>query len=141
MQVVVFQLNDQEYALDIRGVKEILRMTEITAVPKVQDYIKGIINLRGTVTPIVSLYKKFGFQEKQLSEESRIIILSLKNNNQIGVIVDKVTEVMNIEKEKIESAGNELSVEEGFIEGIGKFENRLLIILNLDILGNQTIIN
>lgn len=137
MQVVVFKLNGQDYALDIQVVKEILRMTEITSLPKTQDYIKGIINLRGNVTPIVSLYQKFGFPEKEVSEQSRIIILSMQNNTQIGIIVDSVTEVMNIDKDNIESADMELAVDEGFIEGIGKLDNRLLIILKSENLASQ----
>ena len=137
MQAVVFKLGDQEYAFDIRYVKEILRVTDITTVPQTEDYVIGIINLRGTVTPIISLYKKFGFPEKELSGESRIIILNLRNDVQVGVIVDSVTEVMNIAKENIESAGLELAVGQSFIEGIGKLENRLLLILNLDDIAGQ----
>lgn len=132
MQVVVFRLNEQDYAVDIQIVKEILRMTEITAVPQTLDYVKGVINLRGIVIPIVSLYKKFGFPQKALSQESRIIILSLKENTQVGVIVDSVTEVINIDMGNIQAADIEQTVDQGFIEGIGKVGDRLLIILNLD---------
>lgn len=140
MQAVVFKLNDQDYALDIKVVKEILRMTEITGVPKAKEDIKGVINLRGIVTPIVSLYQKFGFPEKEISEQSRIIIVSIDNNNQIGIIVESVTEVINIDKENIQSADMQLGVDEGFMEGIGKLGDRLLIILNLENLVNQAVL-
>lgn len=128
MQVVVFKLNDQEFAFHIQSVKEIIKITAITHVPNAQPSVQGIINLRGMVTPIINLAEKFGFKEKPLTEHSRIIILN-RFESTVGVIVDSVTEVLMFKDEDILAPGDEPLVVEKFIYGIGMLGDRLLILL------------
>lgn len=138
LQVVVFGLEGQEYALSINSVKEIIRMTDITTVPNSEESIKGIINLRGTVTPIISLSKKFQLEEKPYTDESRIIILNIDEKN-VGIIVDSVSEVKMIEQDNIQVDTVLDNQNEGYIAGIAKLDDRLLIILEaqkiIEILG------
>lgn len=131
MQVVVFKIHGQDYAVNIQSVKEIIRMTPITKVPKSEESVKGIINLRGTVTPIVSLYEKFDIEEMPMTDQSRIIILSIEDH-QVGVIVDSVTQVISIREEDIQDTKVKLALDESFIKGIAKLEGRLLVILKVD---------
>lgn len=128
MQVVVFKLNDQEFAFNIQSVKEIIKITTITHVPNSQEYVKGIINLRGMVAPIINLAEKFGLPEKPITDHSRIIILNICEST-VGVIVDSVTEVLMFRDEDILAPGKELMAVEKFIYGIGMLADRLLILL------------
>ena len=128
MQVVVFKLNDQEFAFHIQSVKEIIKITTITPVPNAQESIQGIINLRGMVTPIINLAERFGFKEKPTTEHSRIIILNIFEST-VGVIVDSVSEVLMFKDEDILAPGDEPLVLEKFIHGIGMLDDRLLILL------------
>lgn len=128
LQVVVFGLDGQGYALNINSVKEIIMMTDITIVPNSEESIKGIINLRGTVTPIISLSKKFHLEEKPYTDESRIIILNIDEKN-VGIIVDSVTEVKLIEQDNIQADTVLDNQNQGYIAGIANLEDRLLIIL------------
>ena len=128
MQVVVFKLNDQEFAFNIQSVKEIIKITKTTHVPNAQEFVKGIINLRGMVTPIINLSERFGLKENPVTDHSRIIILNISEST-VGVIVDSVTEVLMFNEEDILAPGKELMVVEKFIYGIGMLEDRLLILL------------
>lgn len=128
MQVVVFKLNDQEFAFHIQSVKEIIKITTITHVPNAQESVQGIINLRGMVTPIINLAERFGFKEKPTTEHSRIIILNIFEST-VGVIVDSVSEVLMFKDEDILAPGDEPLVLEKFIYGIGMLGDRLLILL------------
>ncbi|WP_018305023.1 chemotaxis protein CheW [Desulfitobacterium hafniense] len=128
MQVVVFKLNDQEFAFHIQSVKEIIKITAITHVPNAQESVQGIINLRGMVTPIINLAERFGFKEKPTTEHSRIIILNIFEST-VGVIVDSVSEVLMFKDEDILAPGDEPLVLEKFIHGIGMLGDRLLILL------------
>ncbi|ACL19659.1 CheW protein [Desulfitobacterium sp. LBE] len=128
MQVVVFKLNDQEFAFHIQSVKEIIKITAITHVPNAQESVQGIINLRGMVTPIINLAERFGFKEKPTTEHSRIIILNIFEST-VGVIVDSVSEVLMFKDEDILAPGDEPLVLEKFIHGIGMLDDRLLILL------------
>ena len=128
LQVVVFSLEGQEYAININSVKEIIMMTDITTVPNSEEHIKGIINLRGTVTPIISLSKKFLIEERPYTDESRIIILNINDRN-VGIIVDSVTEVKMIPQENIQTDAVLDDYNESYIAGIANQDDRLLIIL------------
>ncbi|SHN60351.1 chemotaxis protein CheW [Desulfitobacterium chlororespirans] len=128
MQVVVFKLNDQEFAFHIQSVKEIIKITTITHVPNARESVQGIINLRGMVTPIINLAERFGFKEKPTTEHSRIIILNIFEST-VGVIVDSVSEVLMFKDEDVLAPGDEPLVLEKFIYGIGMLDDRLLILL------------
>ncbi len=131
LQLVTFKLGDEEYGIDILKVQEINRMTEITAMPKSPFSVEGVINLRGKVIPVVNLRKKFGLGMKELDSQSRIIVVD--TGSTVGLIVDSVSEVLRISSDTIEppppitgGTGSE------YIMGIGKLEDRLIILLDID---------
>lgn len=130
-QIVGFMLGEEEYAVDILSVNEILKMTPITRVPKANKFVKGVINLRGNVVPIINLRKKFKDEEKEVDDRTRIIILTIEDNR-FGIIVDNVTEVIRIKKEDIEEPNLIDSVDKKYVDGVGKYEGRLLILLKLE---------
>lgn len=131
MQIVGFMLGEEEYGVDILSVNEILKMTKITRVPKSSEFVKGVINLRGNVVPILNIRKKFKGEEKIVDDSTRIIILTV-NNNRFGIIVDNVTEVIRISEEDIEEPNLIDSVDKKYVNGVGKYNGRLLILLKLD---------
>lgn len=131
MQIVGFMLGEEEYGVDILSVNEILKMTKITRVPKSSEFVKGVINLRGNVVPILNIRKKFKGEEKVVDDTTRIIILTV-NSNRFGIIVDNVTEVIRISEEDIEEPNLIDSVDKKYVNGVGKYNGRLLILLKLD---------
>ena len=131
LQLVSFNLGNEEYAVDILKVKEINRMAEITSIPNAPFYIEGVINLRGKVIPVINMRKKFGFDSKKADSQSRIIVVDVCAT--IGLIVDSVSEVLRLPYDTVEppppmtgSVGSE------YILGIGKLRDRLLILLNIE---------
>lgn len=132
MQVVAFRLDNEEYAVDILAVQEIIRPTAITRVPKAPAFVKGVINLRGNVVPVINLRKRFGINKEDLTDNNaRIIILNI-DEIKIGITVDSVTEVIKIGSEDIEEPNLIESIDKKFVEGVGKYDDRLLILLNLE---------
>jgi purine-binding chemotaxis protein CheW len=132
LQFVTFTLGNEEYAVDILSVQEINRITEITKVPNSPDYVEGVINLRGKVIPVINLRKKFGREEKETDDTSRIIIMEIQEITN-GLIVDSVSEVLRIPSSTIEPAPPMSSnISSQFIKGIAKLENRLIILIDLD---------
>ena len=138
LQFVTFTLNNEEYAVDILSVQEINRITEITQVPNSEEYVEGVVNLRGKVIPIINLRTKFGFEEKPKDDSSRIIIMEI-NNITNGLIVDAVSEVLRIPSSIIEPTPPMSSEQNNqFIRGIAKLDNRLIILLDIDkLIGEQ----
>lgn len=142
IQIVAFKLNREEYGLSILNVEEIERLTDITRVPFTPDFIKGVINLRGSVLPVIDLKKRIGLPDMEYTDATRIIVVKVDEIT-VGMIVDSVTEVLTIPKNHINSAKqlttseNDAHIEANkFINGIGNLENRLVILLNLsEILG------
>jgi purine-binding chemotaxis protein CheW len=138
-QLVVFKLGNEEYGISILQVQEIKRMTDITRVPHTPDYIKGVINLRGSVLPVIDLKKRLNLPNDEYTDDTRIIIVNV-NDMAVGLIVDGVSEVTSMGADQIDSSQSVTGVEgSGFISGVGKLDNRLLILLNLEviILGSQ----
>ena len=131
IQIVGFMLGEEEYGIDILSVNEILKMSKITRVPKSSEYVKGVINLRGNVIPVLNIRKKFKNEDKNPDENTRIIILTV-DENKFGIIVDKVTEVIRISAADIEEPNLIDSVDKKYVEGVGKYNNRLLILLKLE---------
>lgn len=133
---LVFELHDEYYAVSVHATKEIIRIMEITEVPKAPPFIKGVINLRGKIIPVIDLRVKFGINEKTYDEKTCIIIIELHEEEKsrlMGVIVDTVTEVLNITSENIDpppefNQPNQLE----FLFGIGKIKGRVIWLLNLD---------
>jgi len=131
LQLVTFRLGGEEYATDILKVQEINRMVEITSVPHTSHYVEGVINLRGKVIPVVNLRKKFGMEAKEADGQSRIMVVDVGTT--IGLIVDSVSEVLRLPSDTVEppppmtgGVGSE------FIKGVGKLQDRLLILLDID---------
>jgi len=132
MKVIVFQLMDKEYAISVDVVQSIEKMLSISRVPKTPSYVKGVLNLRGVVTPIVDLRARFGLEVKEMDDSTRIIIVTLEDYD-VGLIVDAANDVLDIPVESIESQPEVVgSVEVDFISGVAKVEKRLLVMLNLD---------
>ncbi|MGB9813171.1 MAG: chemotaxis protein CheW [Thermovenabulum sp.] len=131
-QYVIFRLGDEEYGINILQVKTIEKVLPITRIPRAPYYVKGVINLRGEIIPVIDLKKKFNLPERELTPDARIIIVSVSDVT-IGMIVDSATEVIQLPQEAVEPANSvNVGINSDFIEGVGKLEDRLLIILNLE---------
>ncbi|MFK2825017.1 chemotaxis protein CheW [Bacillus sp. B190/17] len=132
IKVIAFQLMDKEYAFPVHQVHSIEKLMHITRVPGTVPFIRGVINLRGVVTPIIDLRKRFGLPEEEYDEQTRIIIAS-SGDIEVGLVVDSANDVLDIPKDTIEPqpdiAG---TVEAEYITGVAKLEKRLLILLNLE---------
>jgi purine-binding chemotaxis protein CheW len=132
MKVIVFQLMDMEYAISVDIVQSIEKVLSITRVPKTPAYVKGVINLRGIVTPIVDLRERFGLASKEMDDSSRIIIVTLDEYD-VGLIVDAANDVLDIPVDAIEPQPEVVgSIESDFISGVAKVGKHLLVMLNLD---------
>lgn len=130
-KVIIFELMDMEYAIEVDVVQSIERVISITRVPKMPSYVKGVINLRGVVTPIVDLRERFGLEPKEIGDSTRIIIVSLEDYD-VGLIVDGANDVLDLSIESIEPQPEVVgAVESDFIAGVAKVENRLFIMLEL----------
>jgi purine-binding chemotaxis protein CheW len=132
MKVIVFQLADKEYAIPVSHVQGIEKLMHITRVPKTPQFVKGVINLRGVVTPIIDLRERFNLPVSSDEETARIIIVMLENM-EVGFVVDSANDVLDIALESIEQQPEVVgSLEEEFISGVAKLDKRLLILLHLD---------
>jgi len=131
-QLVGFRLGNEEYGVEITKVREIMLMSEITQIPEMPAYIKGLINIRGTVIPVIDLRVRFGLVAGELTGESRTIVLSV-DEKMIGVIVDAVTEVLRITHDQIAPPPPTVAgLGREYLTGLIKLEDRLLILLNID---------
>ncbi len=131
MQLVVFDLASEYYGVDIGTVREIIRMQTVTRVPGAPPYVEGIINLRGQVIPVVDLRKRLDLIVSEQTNESRIVWVTI-NGQDVGVIVDAVTEVLRIPLSSIEPPSSMVSsVDSDYLRGIAKLESRLIILLDL----------
>jgi len=131
-QIVGFRLANEEYGVDIMRVQEIILPGQITKIPEVPEYICGLINLRGHVIPIVDLRKRFELQATDADEHTRIIVVNLAGKT-IGIVVDAVNEVLRINDKQIEPPPSSVAgINHGYIMGLVKFDDRLLILLNID---------
>ncbi len=131
-QYVVFMLGKENYGVDIQKVTTIEKIMSFARVPKTPDYVKGVINLRGEIIPVIDLRTKFGMEITEETEETRIIILKI-NEIPLGIIVDEVDEVLNLTEETIENVANftnDLSMD--YILGVGKVDGRIVTLLNLE---------
>ncbi|MBA2870826.1 purine-binding chemotaxis protein CheW [Anoxybacillus calidus] len=138
LKVIVFQLKDEEYAIPVQQVRSIEKVQHITRVPRTPDFVKGVINLRGVVTPIIDLRTRFGLEEAAISESTRVIIVTL-DEIEVGFIVDAANDVVDIPADAIESAPEVMDTAQvDYINGVAKMGKRLLILLNLEkLLNNQ----
>jgi Chemotaxis signal transduction protein len=132
VQLVVFKLGREEYGISILQVQEIKRITEITRVPHSPDYIKGVMNLRGSVLPVIDLKKRLNLPPQDYTDDTRIIIIKVEEIT-VGMVVDAVSEVTTINQNSIEPPQDVVGgIAADYLSGVGKMENRLLILLNAD---------
>jgi purine-binding chemotaxis protein CheW len=132
IQLVSFWLANEEYGIEITKVREIILMGEITRVPQTPSFVKGLINLRSTVIPVIDLRVRFGLPEGQTTGESRIMVINVGDKT-IGIVVDAVSEVFRVSRDQIApppptvaQLGNE------YLTGLVKLDKRLLILLDID---------
>jgi len=132
IKVIVFQLGDEEYAVSVHQVGSIERMQPITRVPQMEAFIKGVINLRGVITPVIDIRVRFGLKERESTESTRIIVVYL-DDMEVGLIVDAANDVMDIPENTIEPAPEVIgAVNNDYIAGVAKVDDRLLILLDLE---------
>ena len=132
LQLVGFQLGNEEYGIDILKVQEINRVTEITKIPQSPEFIEGVINLRGNVIPIIDLRKRFHMPEREHDRQTRIVVGEIEERT-VGFIVDAVSEVIRLPSNTVEPPPEIVSDEKAaYILGVGKLEDRLLMLLDID---------
>jgi purine-binding chemotaxis protein CheW len=131
-----FRLSEEVFAINVSKVINILEMSHITKMPQAPDYMKGVINLRGTVLPVIDLRIKFGLPEKEATVDTSIIVLSINLNEEevlIGTMVDAVKEVLELKTSEIApSPAIGSKYNSGFIEGMWRVENNFIMILDID---------
>lgn len=130
-QLVVFKLADETYGVEISQVHEIIRMQDITKVPRTADFIEGVINLRGNVIPVIDLRKRFLFKDREDTSSTRIIIIEVENYT-VGMIVDSVLEVSIVTTDLIEPPSNIITdIDSDYLLGVCKMPDKLIILLDL----------
>jgi len=131
IELLCFKLSDEEYAVDIHNVKEIIKMMDITEVPKIPDFMLGIISLRGVIIPLLDLRMRLSLEVSEYSHKTRIIVAS-SGDMKMGMVVDAVTEVVRLKKGIMEAPPSMLtSIDADLLKGVGRHDDRLLIIPNL----------
>lgn len=132
LQLVSFKIGDEEFGIEILKVQEIIKMLPITKVPNSPAFVDGVINLRGRVIPVVDLRVKLGLQRQDHTKNTRIVVVEL-NGKTVGFIVDEVNEVLRITKDITEAPPEMIgNINREFITSIGKLEDRLLLLLDLE---------
>lgn len=135
-QYLTFNLADEVFAVDVGRVREILEITSITKVPQTPDFMRGVINLRGSVVPVIDMRLKFGMSETERTVNTCIVVVEVAMDGEttvLGALADSVQEVIDMEPEQIEAAphiGTHLNTD--FIKGMGKHDNRFVMILDID---------
>lgn len=133
VQAVGFYIGEDEYAIYIHKVREIYPMTEIRKIPKAPQFVEGVINLRGQIIPVIDLRKRFDMAPNESRQTAKILIVELEKN-QVGMIVDNVSEVMRFYVDEIEKAPAmfSASIDSQYIQGVAKLDNKLIILLDLE---------
>jgi purine-binding chemotaxis protein CheW len=131
LQLVSFRVADEEFGFEILRVQEIIRVQELTRVPNSPEFVDGVINLRGKVIPVITLRKRFGLEELVHDRETRIVVIEVKGAV-LGFIVDSVSEVLRIPADAVEPPPRMGRVEREYVSGVGKLDDRLLILLDVD---------
>jgi purine-binding chemotaxis protein CheW len=140
IKVIVFRLVDEEYGVEVSQVRSIEKMQSITRVPRTPSFVKGVINLRGVVTPIIDLKTRFSLGEEEYTDATRIIIVAV-DDMEVGLIVDAANDVIDIATSSIEPPPGVVGgITATYLRGVAKLDDRLLILLNLDkVLSNEEI--
>lgn len=131
-QYVVFKIGNEEYGIDIMSVKEIGPYQESVKVPNAPVFVEGIINYRGNVIPIISLHKRFNIEQKGIDNNTRIIVINLKEK-QIGFIVDEASQTIRLDDKDIDPTPDIVAgIDSKYITGVGKLDERLIILVDLE---------
>ena len=129
---LAFILNNETYGIEILRVREIIGLMDVTTVPQTPEYMKGVINLRGKVIPVIDLRLKFSMQEKEHTDETCVIVVEV-NNTSIGIIVDSVSEVLEITRGEIEESPHfGQDIDTSYIMGLGKVKEKIVILLDIE---------
>jgi purine-binding chemotaxis protein CheW len=132
LQIVGLRIGRETYGVPISLVREIVRVPEITAVPNAQKYVEGVINLRGKIISVIDLRKRFSEAEVETNKKNRIVVVELENRT-VGLIVSAASEVLKIPPSDIEPPSSVfLNGEVGYVTGVGKLKNRLVILIDLN---------
>ncbi|ASJ20982.1 chemotaxis protein CheW [Brachyspira hampsonii] len=130
--LVTFRLGSGEYAIDIMQAKEIIKMEKITLIPNAPDFVEGVINLRGNIIPIIDLKKRFNLEETEGDKNTGIIIVKIEDVD-MGIIIDSISKVVSISNSDIQPPPPMLSgIGQKYIKGVGKLEDKLLVVLDLE---------
>ena len=135
IQYIVIKIDDEEYGINIKFIDNIVRMQQITRVPKVDDYLKGVINIRGEIVPVMSVRMKMGLTEDEITNKSRIIILKTEGGDLVGIIVDQVNQVLTLGSNSIEKMrydDKNQKANASFVSGVGHYDGGLVSILDLE---------
>ena len=131
-QLVIFDLATEAYGVDIGSVREIMRMQEITKVPRTPAFVEGVINIRGKVIPVVDLRKRFGVEVGEATTDTRIVVVDIRGQ-EIGVVVDAVNEVLRVTGDAVAPPSSLITTgDSSYLMGIVKLENRLIILVDLE---------
>ena len=131
-QLVIFEIQDEQFGVDIASVESIIKMQPLTRIPHTLEFVEGVTNLRGVVVPVIDLRKRFHMKETALDKESRIMITNL-NGVKVGMIVDSVSEVLTISTDIIDPTPPMIStINTDFIDGIARINEQLVILLDLE---------
>ena len=132
IQFIVIKVGEEQYGIDIKYVDNIIHMTSITRVPKVAHYVKGVINVRGEVIPVMDIRLKMGLMEAAHTKETRIVIVNSEQQGFVGLIVDVVKEVVTLDVGNIEKMSYDRMGKDMFITGVGKHQGALISLLDLN---------
>jgi purine-binding chemotaxis protein CheW len=132
LKVIVFSLGSETYGVEVGQVRSIERMMPMTRVPKTPAFVKGVIQLRGSVVPVIDLRGRFGLEETEYTDNTRIIIVSI-NDMEVGLIVDNATDVIDIDEDRIEDPPEIVGgIKAKYLRGVAKLDDdRLIVLLNL----------
>jgi purine-binding chemotaxis protein CheW len=133
LQLVSFKVGNEEFGLDILKVQEIIRVRNLTRVPNMPDFVDGVINLRGQVIPVIGLRRRFGMETAEADKRTRIVVAEV-NRNVLGFVVDEVSEVLRISSDTVEPPPRLGNVDRKYVQGIGKIQDRLLIVIDPSLL-------
>ncbi len=131
-QLISFSMGNEDYGVDIQTVKEVIRFKKITRLPKAPVFVKGVINLRGDIIPIIDLRERFGMEQKEYTDLTRVIVVEVDGRS-IGTVVDSVSHVIRIEEGEIEPPPPCVGkISEEYIRGVGKVGEKLVVLLNIN---------
>ena len=131
-QMISFNIGEEDYGVNIQTVKEVIRKREITRLPKTPAFVKGVINLRGDIIPIIDLRERFGMEQRESTDMTRVIVAEV-DGRPIGMVVDSVSHVIRIAQDQIEPPPEMVGgISEEYLKGVGKVGEQLIVLLNID---------